>query len=71
MSGAPDGRTVQAMVDECERRYVQLVKQGVDGTLAMDRVWYAFEAVVEGRETEYAPDRLLYGALREIKERGI
>lgn len=65
-------RTVAAMLDSCEARYKQLIEEGCDESIAVDRTWDAYECAFGRSESHCADprDRLFENKLRTIMERG-
>lgn len=68
----PDAETINRMSDECSKYYQQLIAQGIDETLAMDRVFDCFDVAIDPNSHGllFMDDQPLLERLNQIKKEG-
>lgn len=68
----PSVQATASMLNACEERYKALIADGVDESIALDRVWDCYEAAYEDLDRHcFDPrDRLFENKLRTIRQKG-
>ena len=69
----PSAETVTHMLTLCDERMNQLIDEGVDEGVALDRTWDCFEQAIDhsDRHCFDQRDRIFENRLRTIAEKGI
>ena len=72
MTTLPSRETVSEMLATCDARYNQLITDGCEEQVALDRVWDAYVCAFDLADVHcYDPrDRLFESKLRNIRKKG-